>query len=154
MLFYIFLEISMWLKIDINYFYPYAQLIKMATLLSYIPLIVKFKLYQTKEGNLFPSPMIVAGFCLWFGSQLNKFALKANSNYMPIYPDLSYWTGYVHPEFTQNGIHILGDGYSNAIFLCDIFDLGWKIYSVGDLFCGLFITIILYYSIKRANDVK
>jgi hypothetical protein len=101
--------------------------------------------------------MVIAGFCLYFGSLLNKIALKANSNYMPVYPDLSYWTGYVKPDFIQEGIHILGNAYSNLIPLCDIFDFGWKIYSVGDLICGLFIVIILYCSIQRAqrsNDIN
>jgi len=150
--FYIFLEITTWMRID--YFISYAYYIKTATLLSYVPLILKYQLYQNDREELFPSPMLWAGFCLWFGSVLNKLALKANSNYMPVYPDLSYWTGYIKPGFVQEGIHILGDAYSNLIPLCDIFDSGWKIYSLGDLICGLFIVVILYCSIKRLNEVK
>jgi len=147
-IFYIFLEITIWN--NIYWFIPYAYYIKTATLLSYIPLILKYNLNEDKNGSLIKSPMVIATFCLWLGATLNKIAVKANGG-MPVFPDLSYWTGYVKPEFIQDGIHVLGNAYCKMIYLCDIFDFGWTIVSVGDLMIRMYVFIILYYAIKNSN---
>ncbi len=154
MFFYIFLEITTWMRW--YYFIPYAQIIKTATLLSYIPLTVKYKLYENQEGKLFPSPIIVAGFCLWLGSQLNKLALHFNGGYMPTFIDLSFWTGYVKKDLigSIDGLHILGNPYSGAIPLCNIFDWGWTCVSIGDILIRFYAFIIIYYSIKYININK
>ncbi len=153
MLFYIFLEITTWMRW--NYFIQYAYYIKTATLLSYVPLIIKYKLFENLKGKLFPSPMIIAGFCLWLGSMLNKIAVKANFGTMPTFIDLGFWTGYVDKNSRGfiDGLHILGNPYSNAIPLCNIFDWGWTCVSLGDIFCRIFVYIILFYSIERSNNL-
>lgn len=148
-LFYIYLEISIWHG---NYFFvPYSYYIKTATLLSYIPLILKWKLYENNKGFVLTSPMIVATICLALGSQLNKIVMKANNGYMPSFPDIGYTTGFVKPDFIEDGIHILGNAYSHLILFSNIFDYGFSIISIGDLFCRMYAFIILFYSIKYSN---
>lgn len=149
MFFYIFLEITMWM--EWYYFLPYAHLIKTATLLSYIPLIIEYKLYLNKDGNTYPSPMILATFCLWLGSELNKIAMKANNGFMPCFPSNSYWTRYSKPNFVQDGVHILGNAYSHLIPICNTIDVFYSIWSPGDILIRLFAFIIIYHSIKRSN---
>lgn len=146
--FYIFLEITTWMRID--YFIPYAYYIKTATLLSYVPLILKYELYQDEKGSILFSPMVVAGGCLWLGSMLNKIAVKANGG-MPTFCDLSFWTYYTKPDGFIDGLHILGNPYSNLIPLCNIFDWGFTIVSIGDILIRFYVFIILFYSIKNSN---
>jgi hypothetical protein len=148
-LFYIFLEGTMFFRW--HYFIPYAHLIKTATLLSYIPLILKYKLYQDDNGKLITSPMVKAGFCLWLGSELNKIAMYFNNGYMPTFIDLGFWVGYVKSDGFIDGLHILGNSYSHAIPLCNIFDWGYTCVSIGDLLIRFYAFIILFYAIKYSN---
>lgn len=154
MFFYIFLEITTWMRW--YYFIPYAHIIKTATLLSYVPLVIKYQLYQNEQGKLFLSPMIWAGFCLWLGSTLNKIALHFNNGYMPTFCDLGFWTGYVSKDSSSfiDGLHILGNPYSSAIPLCNIFDWGWTCVSIGDILVRFYAFIIIYYAIKYININK
>ena len=153
MLFYIFLEITTWMRW--YYFIPYAHLIKTVTLLSYMPLILEYKLYENEKGKLFPSPMIWAGCCLWLGSQLNKLAMHFNNGYMPTFIDLGFWTGYISRDSKGfiDGLHILGNPYSGAIPLCNIFDWGFTCVSIGDILVRLYVFIIIFYAIKRSNKI-
>lgn len=122
--FYIFLEVTVWARW--YFFIPYSNIIKIATLLSYIPLALKYN-----------APLLKAGLCLFIGSQLNLVAIKANSGFMPVFPSLSYWTGYTTSEMFMDGFHILGDITTKAIPLTDIFDTGYCIMSLGDILEGL-----------------
>jgi len=97
--------------------------------------------------------MVIATFCLWLGSYLNKVAIVANGGYMPVFPSLTYWTGYVKPEFIQDGIHILGNAYTYLIPLTDWIDLGYTILSPGDILVRLFALLIIYNSIKISNKI-
>ena len=46
----------------------------------------------------------MAGFSLWFGSTLNKVAVKMNDGVMPTYPSNSYWVGYTRPDGFIDGL--------------------------------------------------
>lgn len=149
---YIYLEISIWYG-DYS-FVPYSYYIKTATLLSYIPLILKWKLFEDDNGFILTSPATMATICLALGSKLNRVVLEANNGYMPSFPDVGYSTRFVKPDFVEDGIHILGNAYSHLIPLCNVFDIGIGILSPGDILCRFFVAIILYYSIKRSNKNK
>ena len=88
------------------------------------------------------------------GGALNDIAIKANGGFMPVFPKLSLWTGYAKLDsFTKvNDIHILGNANVKLKFLTDIFDLGYSILSIGDIFIRFYIFIIIYSSIKSINN--
>ncbi len=137
--YYIFLNI----KILLGYYeaIQYASIIETLYILSFIPLILKLKLYKSA---------IWGSLAIFAGSLLNKIAMFYNGGKMPVYPSLSYITGYVKPDsFSRvNDIHILGDSNTKLKFLTDIFDMGYSILSVGDIFIRLFTFILIYDSIK------
>ncbi len=150
-LFYVCLEVMIWHD---NYLLvPYGKHIKTAILLSYIPLIYKFKLYQDEKGFILTSPMFKAGFCLGLGSLSNIIVMHFNNGFMPCYPSNSYWIGYTKPDFIQDGIHVLGNAYSHLIPLCNTIDVFYSIWSPGDLLCRMYVFFIIYYSIKNSNKI-
>lgn len=158
LIFYIFLEYCMFIRF--YYFLPYQHIIKTTTLLSYIPLIVIYRLFENNNPkyinnsliSLLTSPMGKAGICLWVGSTLNKVAMNFNNNLMPTFPSLSYWTKYIDDSGFIDGIHVLGTTHSAAIPLCNIFDcFGYGVLSIGDILIRFYVFLILYYSIKRSQ---
>jgi len=142
-----------------HYFLQYSYIIKTVTLLSYTPLIYVYELFKNdnpkyKDDNILKyliSPMFVSILCLCIGSSLNKIATYYNFGYMPTYPSVTFWTEYIKSDGFIDGIHILGNAYSNAIPLCNVFDLGFTVLSLGDIIIRSFPYIILYYSIKKSN---
>ena len=72
---------------------------------------------------------------------------------MPVFPTLSYLTGYGKVEAFDkvNDIHILGNSSTKLKFLTDIFDIGYSILSIGDVFIRLYVFIIIYSVIKEIN---
>ncbi len=155
MLCYIALEICVFQR---NYwFIPYQQPFKTITLLSYLPLIFKYRLYESawtrlKQKhdfiNIITSPMGIGAVCLFLCSLLNHIAISAN-NGMPIFPSLTLWTGYMDKQLFDDGLHILGNFNTKHIWACDIFDVGYSIMSIGDIFTRLYVSIVLYFSIKN-----
>jgi len=156
-LFYLYLEYTIFIKW--YYFLQYQNIIKIVTLLSYLPLVIKYHLYENDNPkyikneylSVATSPMVIAGFFLWLGSELNKLAMYFNNNKMPTYPNISYWTGYINNSGFIDGIHTIGTSHSSLILICNIFDLGYGVLSFGDLLVRLYVFIILYYSIKNKN---
>ncbi|GAA0126598.1 DUF5317 family protein [Clostridium sp. CTA-19] len=119
----------------------YFKNIKTIYLMSYIFLILKYKEYvQAIIGSVF----------IFIGSFLNKIAILKNNGKMPVFPTLSYKTGYATKEAFNivKDIHILGDENSSVIFLTDIFDLGYSVLSIGDILIRAYVFIIIYTSIK------
>ena len=157
-LLYIIIEISVFNQQ--YWFLPYQHIIKTTTLLSYIPLIYIYNLYENDNSNyinnnimnVVTSPMFKAGFCLWLGSTLNKIVINAN-NGMPVFPSNTYWTGYAKPEFIQDGMHILGNAYTKLIPLSDWIDIFYSVLSPGDILIRMFVFLILYYAIKNSNKI-
>jgi len=149
-IFYIYLQYTI---MNQNYYFlQYQHIIKNAILGSYmiLGLDVLFRYETYKE-------YIVACCSLLCGFTLNKIVMSFNHGKMPIYPDVSYSTGYTQYDMIMNAskfndFHVLGDHTTNLIFLSDIFDVGGSIWSVGDVFCRLFAFIIVYYSVKIINE--
>lgn len=138
--FYIILEIMLFKG---NYqWVRYSQTIHFGILLVYVFPTLKFELYV-------PS-LIGTGFMV-AGSILNQVAIYFNHGKMPIFPSLSYLTGYVNPWMLKNlsQIHIVGDAHTHLYFLTDILDLGYTILSVGDILIRVFPFLVVYYSVKK-----
>lgn len=145
----IFMEIVC-LFIQINIFMEnyevinYVGLLKTFYLCSYLPLIFVYRQYiYAIIGSVF---VIIGGI-------LNNIAIAANNGYMPVFPSLSYLTGYAKVDaFTKvKDIHILGDSSTKLKFLTDIFDIGYSVLSIGDIFIRSFVFIIIYNIVKNLN---
>lgn len=128
--------------------YEYVKLfasMKSIYLCSYLFLVFKHEIYT--------SAIFGAG-CVILGGILNDLAIKANNGFMPVYPTLSYLTGYAKPEGFNiiNDIHILGNADVKLKFLTDYIDLGYSILSIGDILIRVLIFLIIYNSIKSINE--
>jgi len=101
---------------------------------------------------------ITACCSLLCGFTLNKIVMHFNNNLMPIFPSISYSTGYTQYDIIMNAskygdFHILGDHTTRLIFLSDVFDVGGSIWSFGDILVRLFAFIIVYYSAKEISKI-
>ena len=102
---------------------------------------------------------IIACCSLLCGFTLNYIVMYFNNNLMPIFPSVSYSTGYTQYDMIMNAskfndFHVLGDHMTNLIFLSDIFDIfGMSIWSIGDILIRIFAFIIVYCSVKEINKV-
>lgn len=156
--FYIFLEITVWARW--YWFVPYQQIFKTVTLLSYLPLILKYKLYESiniklrknELISLLTSPMVIGTLCIAIGTMLNLIAIRANNGFMPIFPSNTIATGYITKDLFNDGLHILGGFDTKLIPLCDWIDTGIYIASPADILIRMYAFIMLYYSIKKTNN--
>ncbi|GAA0084353.1 hypothetical protein UT300007_07920 [Clostridium sp. CTA-7] len=125
----------------------YVGILKTLYLCSYLPLIFTYKQYIAA---------IIGSVFVIIGGILNDIAIWANNGYMPVFPTISYFTGYAKPDaFNKvNDIHILGDSTTKLKPLTDIFDIGYSVLSVGDIFIRLYIFIIIYNVVKLLNKSK
>lgn len=125
----------------------YVGILKTLYLCSYLPLIFTYKQYIAA---------IIGSVFVIIGGILNDIAIWANNGYMPVFPTLSYFTGYAKPDaFNKvNDIHILGDSTTKLKPLTDIFDIGYSVLSIGDIFIRLYIFIIIYNVVKLLNKSK
>ena len=118
---------------------------KILYLSAFLAMIIKYNLYRNAiAGSVF----------VLLGGVLNDAAIAVNNGKMPVFPTLSYLTGYVSPDtFTKvSDIHILGSSAVNLKFLTDIIDLGYSILSIGDVFIRLFPFIIVFFAVKSCSD--
>lgn len=138
-LFYIFIQIT----IFCGYygFVKYSGLLEKAYLATFLFIIFKYELYGSA---------IIGSITVFIGTIMNKLAMSANGGKMPVFPTLSYITGYVKPDsFSKvKGIHILGNEETQLKILTDYIDLGYSVLSIGDLFIRFFTFIIVYNGIK------
>ncbi len=130
-----------------NEYYKVINLLafsKTIYLCTYLFLILKYELY---------SSAIIGSVFTLIGGMLNDIAIKANGGFMPVFPSLSYLTGYAKAESFElvNDIHILGNAQTNLKILTDFIDTGYCVLSIGDLFIRIFVFLILYNSIKKIN---
>ena len=150
-IFYIYLQFTI---MNQNYYFiQYQHIIKNAILGSYmiLGLDVLFRYEKYKE-------YIIACCSLLSGFTLNKIVMHFNQGKMPIFPSISYSTGYTQYDMIMNAFkfsdfHILGDHMTRLIFLSDIFDVGTSIWSVGDIFVRLFAFIIVYFCAKEISKI-
>ena len=142
-LMHIFFQVNIFMG---NYsFVQFAPIIKKAYLfLCIIPIIV-YKEYLTGLiGSLF----------VFAGTMLNNFVMAQNGGKMPVFPTLSYLTGYADPNSIakMNGIHILGTTQAKWWFLSDIIDLGWSVLSIGDILIRVLVFLTIYKAIIVMNE--
>ncbi len=145
----IFMEV-VYLIVQANIFSENYSLIKFASifktlyLLSYLPLIFTYRQYISA---------IIGSIFVLVGGVLNNIAISANNGYMPVFPSLSYLTGYAKVDsFSKvKDIHILGNSSTKLKFLTDIFDIGYSVLSLGDIFIRCFVFIIIYNTVKKIN---
>lgn len=99
---------------------------------------------------------IIGSAFIVLGSFLNNTVISANNGKMPVFPTLSYLTGYVKEDLWMNvnDIHILGTSTTKLKFLSDIFDFGYCIMSIGDVFIRVFVFLVIFYTIKQLNIIK
>lgn len=128
-------------------FIRYAGVFKSVYLYSFFILIFRYKLYYSA---------ILGSVSIVIGSLLNKIAISANNGKMPVFPTLSYLTGYATIDsFSKvNDIHILGNSATKIKFLTDFIDTGYSILSIGDVFIRLFVFVIIFNAIKYLNNNK
>jgi len=139
---YIILEVMVFQG---NYtFIKYASTFHYIYLLTFLVLIIKYKLNVSA---------IIGSIFILIGSVLNNIVIAANNGKMPVFPTLSYLTGYAKPDsfMKTNDIHILGSQVTKLKFLTDIFDVGYCVMSIGDIFIRVFAFIIIFNTIKVLN---
>ncbi|GAA0823953.1 DUF5317 family protein [Clostridium tertium] len=122
----------------------YASVLKTIYLCSYLPLVFIFRQYIVA---------IIGSIFVIIGGILNDIAIVANNGFMPVFPTLSYLTGYAKLDaFSKvNDIHILGDEATKLKILTDIFDIGFSVLSIGDIFIRFYAFLIIYNVVKSLN---
>ncbi len=126
------------------YFIQYASVIETLIILSFVFPLLAYQLYK---------PAFIGTGLVLLGSLLNRLVIGQNNGKMPVFPTLSYLTGYVHAD-TMNSIdniHIIGSEASRLKFLADYIDVGYSILSPGDLLIHSFTFIMLYCTIRSVN---
>lgn len=142
-LFYVFLQINIFCG---YYGYiKYSALFEKLYLFTFLFIIFKYRLYGAA---------IIGSISIFIGTTLNKVAMSFNGNKMPVFPTLSYITGYAKPDaFSKvKDIHILGSEATKLKILTDYIDIGYGVLSIGDVFIRFFAFIIIYSSIKYINE--
>lgn len=153
-IYYVFVVEMIYLCLQIKLFnshfavIQYASILKSIYLCSYLGLVFKYELY--KEAILGSGLIVLGGVC-------NRIAIVANHGKMPVFPTLSYLTGYAKPEAFKiahevaNDFHILGGSDTKFKLLTDFIDIGYSILSLGDVLMRGFIVLVIYGAIKKIN---
>lgn len=149
----VFIFILMYLILEVmifnnNYtFIKYTNTFHFLYLLTFLILIIKYKLNISA---------IIGSLFILIGSALNKVAITANNGKMPVFPTLSYLTGYAKLDsfMKVKDIHILGSSVTKLKFLTDIIDVGYCVMSIGDICIRVFAFIIIFNTIKVINETK
>lgn len=139
---YIFFQVQVFIH---NYsVLKYSMVFGKILIFSFILLIYKHKQYINA---------IIGSIFVILGSILNNIAIHTNGGKMPVFPTLSYLTGYIDPKMLDKypDIHVISNGIVNFKFLTDIFDIGYSVLSIGDIFIRVFVFIIIYGAIKECN---
>lgn len=138
----VFLQMSIFMR---NYAFvhlvPYVQ---MSVVFSFLFAMFTFELYR---------PAIIGSASIGIGTVLNRLVIAQNGGHMPVFPTLSYLTGYVTPAMLESldTLHVAGTASSKLIFLTDVIDYGYSILSLGDVLIHMFACIMLYTLIKAVN---
>ena len=133
-------EFSLFFRVDWFYFLlPYLE---GASILSFLPAILIYRLYPAAMGG---------SACVLAGTALNRFVISQNGGKMPVFPSLSYLTGYVTPDMLDSldTLHTLGDAGAKYRFLSEVIDYGYCILSVGDLLIHFFFCLLFYALIRE-----
>ena len=120
----------------------YSSIMEKLFLSVFLILILLYKQY---------SSAIIGSVFIVLGGILNNIVISANNGKMPVFPGLSYLTGYVNQELwiKINDIHVIGTETTQLKLLSDIFDFGYCIMSIGDIFIRVFVFLIIFNTIKH-----
>jgi hypothetical protein len=119
------------------------NLLKKLMLLVWILPLISI-IYFTIQYQLYIR--FVIGIILFIvGVVLNRIACSKNDGLMPVFPNLSYCTKVFSREsVNESGTHRLGDQDTKLIPLTDIFDLGYNVFSIGDILIFSLFGIVMY----------
>lgn len=140
---HVFFQVNVFLG---NYHYvQYASILKTTYMLLFVIPMIVYRLYW---------PGITGSGLVLAGTALNQFVIWQNGGKMPVFPSLSYWTGYVKPEAFDNvsTLHVLGSAANKYWFLADFIDIGFCILSIGDILIHSYAFLILLFTIKELNS--
>lgn len=129
---------------DTFFFIRFVPISESAIIFSFLFGIFRYRLYK---------PAMFGSASIIFGTGLNKFVIAQNGGRMPVFPSLSYLTGYLTPGMfgSIDSLHVLGGADTKFKFLTDYIDYGYSILSPGDVFIHLFACIMLYSMIVAVN---
>lgn len=127
------------------YFTRFVPITEPAVILSFVFAMFAYRLYK---------PAIAGSASILLGTALNKFVIAQNGGKMPVFPSLSYVTGYVTPEMfgSVDCLHILGSADTKFKLLTDYIDYGYSILSPGDILIHFFACIMFYFIIVAVNE--
>lgn len=133
-----------------TFVFQYANGIKVAYGLIFAFLIIKYGLY--KAGFLGAASLVMGGL-------LNSAVMKANGGKMPVFPSVSYFTGFMTPETFKfmesfDNVHVQGSASTKLAFLADYIDFGYSIMSPGDVLFYSVVFFIVYSMIKHLNSSR
>lgn len=142
-LFFVFLQITIFSG-DYR-FVKYSAIFETVYILTFLAPILAFNIYKSA---------FIGSISIVIGTALNKLAIAANGGKMPVFPTLSYLTGYAKPAYFKitTDIHVLGSEATKLKFLTDYIDIGYSVLSIGDIFIRLFAFIIIFNSIRSVNN--
>ena len=131
-----------------TFIFNYLNATKIIYGLIFAVLIIKYGLY--KAGFLGAASAFIGGM-------LNSAVIKANGGKMPVFPSVSYLTGFMTPDSfkfmeTYDDVHIQGSASTKLSFLSDYIDLGYTILSPGDVLFYSVVFIVVYSLIKHLNS--
>ena len=143
----------LYMYLDYSIFHGNYGLLKYSAVfkISYICMfsILVFKHRQYNAG-------FIGAACVAIGGVLNSIVMKANGGKMPVFPTLTYMTGYLKPDTFEkiaryDSVHVLGSSATKLAFLADKIDIGYGILSIGDVFTRLMAFVIIYSVVKSLN---
>lgn len=123
---------------------PYGACVEIGVILSFLFALLAFGLYK---------PALVGSLSIAAGTVLNRFAIAQNGGHMPVFPTLSYLTGYIDPSVfgTADQLHTLGNAATRVWYLTDYIDYGYSVLSPGDLLIHLYACLMFYALIRAVN---
>ncbi len=119
------------------------------TIYMYLFLIPIFKYKQYLQG-------FIGSLFIFLGTFLNNLVIHFNNGRMPVFPSISYYTGYVSLDSLAafNNVYFLGDSTAKFKLLSDWIDVGYSVLSIGDILIRIFVFIIVFNTIKEINKGK
>ena len=125
-------------------FLPFVPYLEPGVILSFLFSLFAFELYK---------PAMLGSASIAIGTVLNRLVIAQNGGHMPVYPTLSYLTGFITPQVltSLDHLHIAGGAGTKLLYLADYIDFGYSILSPGDVLIHLFACIMFYALIRAVN---
>lgn len=126
-------------------FIPYAPILKTSYMLALALPLIGYRLWD--------AGLLSAG-CVFLGSFLNNLVMGLNGGKMPVFPTLSYLTGYVNSRNLNlgGGIHVLGDNGTRLKVLADYIDIGYSVLSIGDVLVRVMGFLAVYATLRHLSQ--